>query len=1423
MKNLIAKTCLLLTACCILLTTAQAQLSTPSWSVKFETSKAFIENKGQFEQRLKSVNSKILYAVDNGSVQIYFTQKGLTYKFDRKEKNKNRRDGDETQPRIFFESDLVNMVWEGANPTAELVAEELNPDYYTYEMKKNEKEYYDIQRIRGYKKLVYKNLYPNIDVEYVFHPQDGIKYALILHPGADISQVKMKYADGEKLTFTNAGEIFIDTKFGDMVDHAPQTFYADNNVAISSRFIRNGNTVSFELENYDNTKTVIVDPWVQTPAFGNSNGMWEVDVDGAGNVYAIGGDMPMQLRKFDPTTGATIWTYNTTYDTATYWLGTMATDLAGNTYVTSGSSATIRKVSTGGGLTWSASGSGLDEYWCIAFNCDQSKLIVGGTRLAPGFDPTNVGGGILVDGNGMIFDINTSNGSVTNSAAVTDMRGNTFLGLPISDVEEVRSITSSKNARYYYLTLDTIGAIDDNLSVCPNGSEIIFEDNHNFAFGYKSENYRPNNGNSGIKAIKANANFVYTHNGSTVQKRSLINGAILGSATIPGGINISTSFFGTTYNQPGCNGLDIDASGNVYVGSGNGVYKYDANLTQLSSSATSFAVYDVAVSTNGNVLVCGATGDQNSTSRTGYVQSFSMSAAAPITLECCDANICSAGPFCTSDPTVTLTPSGQSGTWSGSGISGNGVFNPATAGVGVHTITNTLGCGNGAIEIEVINCVALQICLEANGALTATNGTGPFTWENTTQIQDCSACLPAVPPFIPACSQPTGCAVMVSGFAAFGGTAATTSAAPAAYPVRVTDAHGNTLTINSSGSLSNCSQTCTLTLSTSNTPATCGNANGGASVSITAGTGPYTYSWSPGGATSASISNVAGGNYTVTVTSQGGSCTETASVTVSESGGITLSSSSTQATCGNANGGASVSITAGTGPFTYSWSPGGATTSSISNVAAGDYTVTVNGANSCTSTATVTVSSTNAITLSNSSTNTTCGNSNGTAATNITAGTGPYTYLWSPGGATTASVSNLASGNYSVTVSGAGGCTATGSVNIGSSTAVSLSTSATNANCNQNNGSATVTASGGSGSYTYLWTPGNATSATAGSLATGNYSVTVNDGQGCTATATVLVPQNTSLTGSAATTEVTCGQTNNGTIDLSVSGGSPNYTYSWSPGGATTQDLSGLTAGDYTVTVTDNSGCQFINTFTVASENTMVVDGIAQHETCKGYHDGTIDLTVTGASGNVTYLWTPGNATTQDLSGLGEGNYTVTVTDAGNGCSTTLSYNIQAGYNFPVTITQSGDTLTATTSPNYQWYHNGVLVPGAISQTFVLTEGGYFYCIVGSQNCEFTSNTIETSCICSNGIEDNSFFQGISVFPNPANEELNVVITLTSVEAASATLIDMTGRRIWLKNEKDKANNFAWQIPVADIAAGNYFVQINVGGQTKNVKVLVKD
>mgnify|MGYP000659332795 CR=1 FL=1 len=181
------------------------------------------------------------------------------------------------------------------------------------------------------------------------------------------------------VSLNSNGEIRIDTRFGEIVEHAPLSFYHQNNSSIiKSSFIKSKNKVSFQLENYDNSKTIVIDPWTQTPAFtSNWDCVWECEKDGAGNVYAIGGVMPVQLLKYNAA-GTLQWTYNTPYDT-TSWIGTFAVDNIGNSYVTNGTTPGIIKVNTSGALQWTVGGGALAEYWNIAFNCDQTKLIVGGT------------------------------------------------------------------------------------------------------------------------------------------------------------------------------------------------------------------------------------------------------------------------------------------------------------------------------------------------------------------------------------------------------------------------------------------------------------------------------------------------------------------------------------------------------------------------------------------------------------------------------------------------------------------------------------------------------------------------------------------------------------------------------------------------------------------------------------------------------------------------------------------------------------------------------------------------------------------------------------------------------------------------------------------------------------------------------------
>ena len=177
-----------------------AQQSPVKWKASIETRKVFIENKGQFIGGDQLPDSKILFGTDEGPCMIYFTNNGLTYRLDKREverdnKEAEREEGksaltrEEDEHRVKVTTDVVHMEWIGADPNAQIVAMQPAHDYYSYSV--NDK---NINHAQAYGKLVYKNLYPNIDVEYVFHPQDGIKYSLILHPGADVSQVKMIYS-----------------------------------------------------------------------------------------------------------------------------------------------------------------------------------------------------------------------------------------------------------------------------------------------------------------------------------------------------------------------------------------------------------------------------------------------------------------------------------------------------------------------------------------------------------------------------------------------------------------------------------------------------------------------------------------------------------------------------------------------------------------------------------------------------------------------------------------------------------------------------------------------------------------------------------------------------------------------------------------------------------------------------------------------------------------------------------------------------------------------------------------------------------------------------------------------------------------------------------------------------------------------------
>ncbi len=309
---------------------------------------------------------------------------------------------------------------------------------------------------------------------------------------------------------------------------------------------------------------------------------------------------------------------------------------------------------------------------------------------------------------------------------------------------------------------------------------------------------------------------------------------------------------------------------------------------------------------------------------------------------------------------------------------------------------------------------------------------------------------------------------------------------------------------------------------------------------------------------------------------------------------------------GAATGSASVTITGGTPPFSYLWS-NGATTSSISNVPAGVYTVTVTDGVGCQVIESYTILQPNAFSYANTSTNSLCfGGNTGTASAVITGGTPGYTYSWSPTGQTAQTAVGLTAGLYNVTVTDANGCTSQSNVTVGQNTAVVPSLSMVPSPCfGTSGGEASATASGGTPGYTYLWSNGQ-TTPTATGYPAGAATVTVTDVNGCTAISTIQVTQPSQMSALVTSVNVSCNGGSNGSATVIPSGGTPGYTYAWSPSGGTGATASNLSAGAYTCTITDANGCTITRNVTILEPNQNTVVAYATPESCTGSCNGTV-------------------------------------------------------------------------------------------------------------------------------------------------------------------------------------------------------------------------
>jgi gliding motility-associated-like protein len=652
--------------------------------------------------------------------------------------------------------------------------------------------------------------------------------------------------------------------------------------------------------------------------------------------------------------------------------------------------------------------------------------------------------------------------------------------------------------------------------------------------------------------------------------------------------------------------------------------------------------------------------------------------------------------------------------------SANGCATPAAV-----TITQNIQNPTAAItnnpNANTLTCSTTSIALTASGG-------GTYSWSNGTTIVGTTASINVTAPGV--------YTVTVTGSNGCSNTATATILQDLSTP---TAAIAN----NSSTTVLNCSQT---------------------SISLTA-TGGVAYSWSNGTSTVGTTANLSvslPGTYTVTVTGTNG-CTATSSVTITQTTAapvVTIANApnASELTCSLT----SISLTA-TGGGTYSWSNGTAvisTNSTLNITSPGTYTVTVTGANGCSSTASTTITQNitapgASISSNPSTTMLSCTN----AALTLNA-TGGVSYSWSNGTTvigTNANLSITLPGTYTVTVTGANGCTATAATTItqnNQAPTVSISASA-NGILTCSTTSITLTGSSSTGSGTATWLNGATVLSTGpiagvGNVASlsvnspGTYTLNVLEANGCLGTTNYTVTQNTTaptavITNNANTTVLTCTQTS---IALLASGGT---SYSWSNGTntvASTAAFSPSLPGTYTVTATAANGCLDTEQIIITQNTTAPTAAITNNSNASQLTCAITSISLT-ATGGGTYSWSNGTSvvgTNANLNVTAPGTYTVTVTSATNGCTATSPTVITQNITPPaaaitsvpspavLTCTTTSITLTASGGGSYSWISTGTNL-GTQANISVTTPGTYTVTVTGANGCTATANNTITQNI----------------------------------------------------------------------------------------------
>ena len=1001
-------------------------------------------------------------------------------------------------------------------------------------------------------------------------------------------------------------------------------------------------------------------------------------------------------------------------------------------------------------------------------------------------------------------------------------------------------------------------------------------------------------------------------------------GAIIGSTSICNGTTNTYSVTGvngaTSYSWTLPNGWTGTSSSNlinVIAGSVSGTISVIANNSCGSSSSSSLAITIPSITVN-SPTICYTS---NATLTASGAAPYSWSPATGL------SSSTSANPIVHGQATTTYTVTGQSSGCTSTAIStvtviplpsltptsqticqgqtatftGNGadtyIWNGADS-TGINTayytafgdflVTATsIGCSISLTVDVIVNPLPIitvntpTICVGQTANLTATNsaisGSATYSWSSgvTATGTNTATASPVVTTTYTVTGTSSGCSssstvtVIVKPKPLFTYSSAnvlcrgnntgsiTITATVGTLPFQYSDNGGSIyqnsnvfsglnvgnflLVLKDSNSCVTSSQTVTITQPASlpsftytSTNALCiGSSNGSITVTATGGTGTFLYS-KDGGVTyqtSNIFNGLFAGTYQIVVKDANNCVTPAQTVTITQPASLpSFTYTSVNILCNGANTG-SITVTATGGTGTKQYSKDGGVTYQTSNIFnglfAGTYQIVVKDANNCAAPAqTVFITETaTLLSFTYTSSNLFCNGVN-TGIITATAAGGTLPYQYSINGyynyQSSPSFSNLTTGTYYLIVKDTNNCsTAIQAVTITQPPAIATVLSHSNVGClGGNNGSATVSATGGTGTLTYNWQPYGGTATTANNLTAGTYTVTITDNNSCTKTATVTITQPAAaLTVShTAVTNTSCGATT-GQIISTVTGGTSGYNYMWSNGG-NTNSIQNLTAGNYSLTVTDVNGCTastpILTVGTIHPNFNIAFTAIATTGTAP-FFAGFTNATPNISSYNFTWYWGDATSTvsnsgnvTHTFSYAGFYDISLVAVNIATGCADTLK---RAGYIFvsgsgcnqTAIITPNsnyngcaGDTLLLTASTNaasnyvYQWNLNSIPIFAGTNSTLQVTQSGYYTVTVSQGGCPITSNVVN-----------------VSMNTNPPTPLITTTGTLVACVGGSVTLTASAlsgGSYLW--------NTGATTQAITVTSPGMYSVTENYGSST---------